>query len=56
MEELGVIDLAFTKCRFGKPGKLRLYPDFAKSRLHSKKKHSESVMDNSYDLGDGEDE
>jgi len=55
MKELGVIDLTFTKCRFGKPGRVRLYPDFSKSMLHSKKKYRESMIDNSYDLGDEED-
>ena len=56
MKEMGVIDLSWTKCRFGKTGKLRLYPDFSVSRLHSKKKQREMAVDNSYDLGDEDDE
>lgn len=55
MKELGVIDFSWTKCRFGRTGKLRLYPDFSKSRLHSKKKQREIALDNSYDLGDEDD-
>lgn len=52
MREMGVIDLRFTKCRFGRPGLIRLYPDFSKSRLHSKKRVKEAMNDSSFDLGE----